>query len=432
MKRIILLLALVAATAASQPAAASRQLVDRIVAVVEDEAIFASDVEVMVRQAMLQQGRKDLTAEEQNDLAQKVLTELINDKLVIAEAGRLNVTIPFEDVEKQVNKAIDDNRQALGGDEAFQRQLAQEGFTMESLKTLYREQVHNRMLVEKVLQMEMSKEHGPVDDDKLRRFYDEHRAEIPDRPAVAHLRTIFIGFATSPRAAATAKEKIDAVFKRVLAGESFADLARQYSDDPSGKNGGDLGFVNPQDLRDPVFAATAQSLDVGDVSEPVLTSYGYHLIKVTEKKPDTGELRISHILIRVVPDDADIQEVYQTAQAVRDSLAAGASFEAMAERYNTDPAAGKDGDLGWLKVDELPEFFKDVLAGMKPGDISQVMRESAGFRIVQLVESQAGRPYEFSEITNELRRMYQQDTMANMYADYIAGLRKKFSVDIKE
>jgi peptidyl-prolyl cis-trans isomerase SurA len=425
-------LALLLVVASARSAPADRQLVDRVVAVVEDEAIFASDIEVLVRQAMVQQGSKNLSAAEQQELAGKVLEDLINDKLVIAEAGRLNITIPFEDVEKQVNKAIDENRELLGGEEAFERQLEQEGFTMESLKKLYREQVHNRMLVERVLQVEMQRDRGAADDVKLEQFYEEHKAGIPIRPAVAHLRTIFIGFGTSPKATEAARQKIDAVFQRVLAGESFADLAREHSEDPSGRAGGDLGFINPGDLSDPVFAATAQSLDVGDVSEPVLTSYGYHLIQVTEKRPESGELRVSHILVRVTPADEDIAVVFESAQAIRDTLAAGASFEAMADRYNTDPAAGAGGDLGWLKVAELPEFFRDVLSGLSPGDISQVMRESAGFRIVQLVEREVERPYEFAEITGELRRLYQQESMATMYADYIDRLRKKFSVDIKD
>ena len=112
-------------------------------------------------------------------------------------------------------------------------------------------------------------------------------------------------------------------------------------------------------------------------------------------------------------------------------MLAGASFDSLAARYNTDPAADKKGDLGWLGVSELPEFFRDVLANLKPGDISQVTRESTGFRIVQLIERDAERPYEFAEITDELKQYYSQQNFGNSYDEYVKDLRKKFSVEIR-
>jgi peptidyl-prolyl cis-trans isomerase SurA len=428
MKRFVLfVLAMLVAT----PVVAERQLVDRIVAVVEDEAIFASDIQIAVRQYAVQQGRKSLTSDEQQELARQALQELINDKLIIAQAGRLGISIPFNEVEDRVNKAIDDNRKLLGGEEAFEQQLETEGFTLDELKKLYRTQIRNRMLVERVLQTEMKKEIGEASDAQLHKFYEEHKDEIPPRPEVVHLKTIFIGFQTSPAASRQAKEKIDGIYQKVLAGESFAELAEEYSDDPSGKNGGDLGFIDPKDLRDQTFAAAAESLSVGEVSRPVLTSYGYHLIKVTDKRESSDELRISHILVRVVPSEDDMTGVFESANEIHTELLAGAPFDSLANRYNTDANAGPGGDLGWLKVADLPEFFRDVLANLSPGDISQVLRESTGFRIVELIGREAERPYAYSEITQELRSMYRQEATSTMYADYVKGLRDKFTVDIK-
>ncbi len=418
--------------ATAAPAVAEKQLVDRIVAVVEDEAIFASDIDMLVRQFMMEQKQKEISSAEMTQLQEKVLTDLINDKLVIAQAARLRVTVPFDAVEEQVNKAIDENRRLLGGEDAFIQQLEREGFTIESLKKLYRQQVHNRMLVEEVLKIETKRQGSRAGEDELRRFYEENKDTFQLRPAVAHLKTIFVGFETSTQAKDAARARIDSVEARVNAGEAFAELAREYSDDPSGKTGGDLGFLKAEDLRDPVFAATAGALDVGEISEPVLTSYGFHLIRVTEKNPDTGEMRISHILVRIDPSDNDILEVLDSANAIYEQLVAGAPFDSLAGRYNTDPTTDAFGDLGWLKVDELPEFFRDVLEGLSPGEISHVLRESSGFRIVKLLESEAVRPYEYAEIVGQLRNMYQQDRMNTIYATYLEELRQKFTVDLKQ
>jgi parvulin-like peptidyl-prolyl isomerase len=159
--------------------------------------------------------------------------------------------------------------------------------------------------------------------------------------------------------------------------------------------------------------------------------YGYHLIQVTEERKNTGEVRVRHILVRAQPSDTDIDEVFKTANFIHEEVKRGVSFDSLAARYNTDPAAGQNGDLGWVRVGELPQFFQDVLKEMKTGDVSQVLRESAGFRIVKLVEREAARPYQFSEVREEVKRLYEQERFSSNYENYLADLRKKFHVEIR-
>ena len=407
------------------------EIIDRIVAVVEDEAIFESDVDQAVRQYFFQQGKTQVTPAERDEAFGEALESLINDKLVLAQAGRLDIDVPFADVESQVTKAIDDNTKQLGGEEAFNKQLEAEGLTMDDLKKLYRTQIRNRMLVERVLQKDMAKDRKDPTPEQLRQFYDDNKARFPLRPEVAHLKTIFIGFDTSTGSTGEARKKIDALRTRIVNGEKFEDVAKAESDDPSAAVGGDLGFVKPEDLREPNFQKAAATLELGQLSEPVLTVYGYHLIEVTDKRPDTGEVRLRHILVRAEPTDKDVQEVFGTANKIHADLMAGASFDSLAARYNTDPAADKKGDLGWLKVSELPDFFRDVLSNLKPGEISQVTRESTGFRIVQLVERDPERPYEYAEIKDELKQYYAQQSFGSSYDQYVKDLRKKFSVEMR-
>jgi peptidyl-prolyl cis-trans isomerase SurA len=125
-----------------------QEIIDRVVAVVDDEAVFESDVDAAVRQYMFQRGTTSISPEERDKIFRDALQSLIDDRLVIAQAGRLGIDVPFADVEAQVNKTLEENRKALGGDEAFDRQLASEGLNLEDLKKLYRTQIRNRMLVE--------------------------------------------------------------------------------------------------------------------------------------------------------------------------------------------------------------------------------------------------------------------------------------------
>jgi peptidyl-prolyl cis-trans isomerase SurA len=429
MNRVLLISFLLLAIAGLGSAAlAERELIDQVVAVVDDEAIFESDVILVMNQLLFQQRRTSLSDDERDEMYSEVLKNLINDKLIIAQAKRLDIDIPFSTVEERVNQAISENERALGGEEAFQSQLEREGFTLESLKQLYRQQIRNRLLVEEVLRAEVDRGQIDISENELRQFYEEKKGDFPIRPAVVHLKTIFIGFDASEGVKSNAKARIEEVYDRAVAGESFAELAKTYSEDPSAPLGGDLGFVNPQDLADPTLAETVANLSIGEISQPVKSALGYHIIQVTERNPDSGEVRIRHILIRMSATDEQVAEVFAEAQRIHGELEAGASFEEMADRFGNDPNAGAGGDLGWLKVEDLPQFFQDVLAGMEPGQISQVLRESSGFRIVKLVAKEEPRPYEFSEVRNELRQLYEREKMDEIYRRYVDQLRSKFHI----
>jgi peptidyl-prolyl cis-trans isomerase SurA len=406
--------------------------VDSIVAVVEDAAIFQSEVNQTVKQIILQQGKSEPTQAERAALEEQVLVDLINAKLIVAKAGRLGIEVSFAEIERHVEQTIDDNRRNLGGEQGFQRALEAEGLTLPELKQFIREQVRNRMLVERVLASEIDRSSLAVSDESLLALYEERKNMLPLRPAVVHLRTIYLAMESSQSASGQAKARIDSLYDRVLRGEDFAELAREYSEDPNAENGGVLGTLKISDLSDPDFAEAAAALSIGEVSEPVKTSYGYHLIKMTGANPASEEVELSHILIRVKPGVGDVQEVFELADEIHAKLVAGAPFDSMATQYSDDKAtAANGGDLGWLRVEDLPEFFREVLETLKPGDISQVLREPSGFRIVELLASEEARPYIFPEVKDDLRKLAEQEKLAEAYDEYLTGLRDEFYVDVR-
>lgn len=426
-----LCLGLVLAAGGAAPGAlAQGDLVDRVVAVVEDDAIFQSDVDQAVRQVLFQKGAAGVGAAERSAIEKQVIDELIKNKLVVAKANRLGISVSFAEVEKAVDRAIEENKKVMGSEQAFNRQLEAEGLTLDSLKKLYREQIHNRMLVERVIAREIDRSTVGISEDELKRAYEERKSGLPERPAVVHLATILIGVESSTPAREKAKAVVDEIHRRLLAGEDFASLARELSEDPSAEAGGNLGMLKLSDLGNRVFAEAASKLAVGEVSEPVLTPFGYHLINVTAADSTTGEVEIRHILIRVKAEDRDIEEVFKAAEDVHRRLIEGAPFDSTAVRYSTDAAtAALGGDLGWLRESELPEFFRDVLLDLKPGDFSPVLREPSGFRIVKLLERESARPYDFEEVREELTRLLEQEKLETLYDDYLGKLRNEFYVE---
>lgn len=425
--------ALVLLLGGAWPAAKAEQVVvDRIVAVVEDDAIFQSDVDQAVKQMMLQRDAQGLGTTDRAALENQVIDELVKNKLVIAKANRLGISVAFSDVEKAVDRAIEDNKKVLGGEQAFSRQLEAEGLSLESLRKLYREQIRNRMLVERVLSREIDRSSVKVPEEDIRKAYEERKATLPERPAVVHLATIFIGLDSSAPAREKAKAQIDSLYQRILAGEDFTEIAKRYSEDPSAENGGNLGKLKLSDLGNRAFAEAAAKLTPGKVSPPVLTPFGYHLIEVTAADSTTGEVEIRHILVRLKAEDKDIQDVFAHAEDVHRRLVEGAPFDSTAMRYSTDDAtAPAGGDLGWLRESDLPEFFRDVLGDMKIGEFSPVLREPSGFRIVKLLEREGARSYSYEEVRDELKQVLEQDKVEAMYDTYLEELKTEFYVDLR-
>ncbi len=412
-------------------ACAERELIDRVVAVVESEAIFESDLDQAVSQFLIEQGRTSLSDSMRAELKRQVLQTMIGDKLIVAQANKLGISVTFEEVEERVDATIEEKRKAIGGEEAFNRQLALEGLTLDELKKLYREQIRTQALIDRVIRADIDRRQLSISEEELQAYYTEKVSQLPTRPEVVHLQTIYFAFASSDSAQRLARSKIEALHRKVLAGEDFSSLAREYSEDPSGPIGGDLGFLKLGDIRDKAFVEAASKLQAGQVSKPVLTSFGYHIIKMEEEDPSRGEVHLRHILIRAKPGEGDIKVVFELATEIHGRLVAGEPFDSLAARYSNDPmTAETGGDLGWLKVQDLPDFFQEVLRNMKEGDISQIFRESAGFRIVRLLGREGEREYTYEEVKNELRRGLEQEKLAVVYQNYVRGLQDKFYVKV--
>ena len=414
-------------------ASAERELVDRVVAVVEEEAIFQSDIVQMMKQILVQRGNTEVSAEEREALSRRALDELISSKLIVAQAHRLGIQVSFKDIESRVEQSIAENKRVLGGEAAFQKQMESEGLTEDALKNLYREQIRNRMLVDRVLRTEIDRGTLQITEEDIKAAYETRKGAMPLRPAVVRLSTIYFAFESSSGAQALAKTRVDEVRRRIVQGEDFGRVAEEVSEDPSAKNGGKLGTVKLDDLSDRKFAEAAAVLAVGEMSEPVLTSFGYHLIEVTGADSTTQTVDLRHILIRVRAQEDDIQGLFDDATKVHEDIVAGAPFDSMATAHSDDePTAAAGGDLGWLRLEDLPQFFRDVLEEMNVGDLSPVLREPTGFRIVKLLESEAPRPFEYDEVREELKKMLEQERMSSTYEGYVAGLRAQFFVEVRD
>jgi peptidyl-prolyl cis-trans isomerase C len=202
-------------------------------------------------------------------LRQKALDALIDKELLWQEALKRGVVISDADVQRQV----DQTRQAIGGPEVFARRLQDAGFDEASFTEYTRRELAAQQVFAELVQAG-----GTPDEKQVRTFYEEHRADM-SRPEEIQARHILLKVPQDADAATVEAARLRLIEMRakISQGEDFASVAKAGSEDASAKEGGDLGYF-PRGRMLPEFEAAAFALTPGAVSEPVRTPLGWHLI----------------------------------------------------------------------------------------------------------------------------------------------------------
>ncbi len=213
-----------------------------------------------------------------------------------------------------------------------------------------------------------------------------------------------------------ALKKINSIRNRVLKGENFAELAKIKSEDPSAKqNGGDLGYFSVLQMVYP-FETTAYNTPVGQVSAPVRTQFGYHIIKVVDKHPNEGKLKVAHIMIRATQKNAaEVQEKAKQKIAVIDSLLkSGASWNTLCKQYSEDKSSiAQNGEMKPFGRGQIvPAFEKAAFSLQQINDISEPVQTAYGWHIIKLVARMPLGTYE--EEISKLTRKIKADGRASM------------------
>lgn len=233
----------------------------------------------------------------------------------------------------------------------------------------------------------------------------------------------------------TAWNKAAAIRNRILSGEPFEKVARGTSDDPSVKvNGGNLGYFTVFQMITP-FEDAAYNLKKGVISEPVRTPYGYHIIKVTDKRPSRGKILIAHIM-KVAPPgtpEKDAKAAEETINDIYNQLRAGASFSELARKYSDHKeSAAHGGKLDWLGTGELiPELSEAAFALKDTGNYSKPVRTIYAWHIIRLLDKKA--PGSFEETRSYLESKINQSYLNSLSRkSFVDKLRKEYNFRINQ
>ena len=214
----------------------------------------------------------------------------------------------------------------------------------------------------------------------------------------------------SPSDTLKAYQKMMDIRKKILAGESFAEVAMATSEDPSAQtNGGYLGWFCAFQMIYP-FECLAYNTEVGEISMPLRSRYGYHIVKVDGKRESLGKARVAHILIYAAKDDSALREegkkkIYECYEKLKN----GADFADLAAEYSDDKnTASRGGDLSWIRSGVIPDDLEMKIFSLKDsGDYTEPLPANYGFHIFRLLGKQPLEPFEV--LKPELERKLAMD-----------------------
>jgi peptidyl-prolyl cis-trans isomerase SurA len=227
--------------------------------------------------------------------------------------------------------------------------------------------------------------------------------------------------------------------KRILAGEDFADVAAEASEDPSARdreeipgkqsfrpgNKGDLGYFSVFDMVYP-FENGAYNTPVDEISMPVRSDFGYHLIKVTERSPATGTIEVAHIYLSLpinAPDSLD-QEKSERIQRIYEEIQGGMKFEEAVKAYSEDRgSAQRDGKLSKFTVNRIVPEFVETVKTLEVDEISKPVRTVYGYHIIKLIGTEA--PGSFEEEKAKLSERLAKDSRAQKSEQAVIAQIKK-------
>lgn len=410
-------------------------LQDRVAAVVGDSIILLSQVqEEMLLLAESGQVQIPNDVRGQRQVMAEVLETLVNLQLILQAAARDSTMIPDEAlIQERVDQQLDLIRSQFSTAQDFQEALAGDGMTLSSYRTVIRDRI-SRELIQQLFLERRLREGAPVvvDEAELRELFDQQRGQLQERPELIGIEQVLIQPAPPEASFDSARVRIDSLLTRVRAGEDFAALAREASEDPgSASNGGDLGwFRRGTMVRE--FEQAAFGLFDGQVSEPIRTEFGYHIIKVDRSRP--GEVKARHILIRAEGGN-DMERAFELARGAAEQLRDGADADSLSQEIGV-------ADLPWElevsrdQLEQLPGGYAEALANVQEGQVLDPFQITLGpqsmVAVVRVVDIREAGEFTFDDVRDQIRaRLQQQRRLEQLWSELrdVTWVDVRFEVD---
>lgn len=356
------------------------EVLDKIIAVVEDDVILDRELEREVAAVVQRIEANNAVVPPSYILRKQVLERMIIDMLQRQMAERAGITVTEEMLNSQATEIMRRNNMTA---REFRAELESQGISYQG----FLDTMRNEIIINQLRGREIG---GRIKvTDREVEHYLETQGKIGEEATQYHLGHILIAVqeAASAQEIQKAWAKANELVEKLRTGGDFAQAAMSYSDDANALKGGDLGWRTKGDIPT-MFASEVGDMNPGDIADPIRSPSGFHIVKLLEQKGSEQHIvtktKVRHILIKTneLIDDA---EARKRLLALKERLANGEDFAALARAHSDDKGSAlKGGSLDWVGPGDLVKPFEDAMEQLATNEISEPVQTQFGWHLIQV------------------------------------------------
>lgn len=418
---------LAAAAAIAQGGGRRIALVDRIVAVVNNEVITRIELQAQVDRSLDELRRRKVPLPPVADIEKQALERMIMDRVQFQFAAQTSLKVEDLELDRAIVRIAEGNKLSLT---EFRRMLEADGVAFDR----FREEVRQEIILTRLREREVENKITVAESEIENYLLDQKDAKVaPSEYLLSHI-LVRIPEQASPDQVERQRSRAEDVVARIKQGADFAQIAATYSDAPDGLKGGDMGWRS-QDRLPELFAEAAAKMKPGEVTGPLRSPAGYHVIRMVDQRGGASSLlveqnHVRHILARtneVMSEDDAKRKLLQLRERI---VNGAADFADMARQHSDDGSASRGGDLGWLYPgDTVPEFER-AFRELKAKEISEPVKSPFGWHLIQVIDRRVA-DVSSDRKRIEARRVLRDRKSDEAYQEWLRQLRDRAYVEYR-
>ena len=426
LRKIFKSLLAISALTLSLGSTAQIELLDKVIAVVDDDVVLQSELDHRLVAVYAQIQKAGTKAPPQDILIQQVLDRLISERLQLNIAYSAGVRISDEEVNQTIGRIVQNGNMTM---DQYVEQIHAQGSTIASI----REDIRDELTIVRVQQGRVMRRIR-ISEQELDNFLNSEEGRFLTSPDVN------IGQILLPVPTGSSSIETEAILARandlvvqINAGTDFRQLAIANSADQSALQGGDLGWRKMAQLPS-IFIQAVEKLDLGQISAPIRSAAGFHLLKLYERRGGGKRLVEQHFArhILIKPNQIRDEEttVAQLAE-LRKRVLEGEDFGALSKEFSEDPGSAlKGGELGWSTPGMFVPEFEQTMNSIAIDEVSEPFRSQFGWHILQVTER---REQDFSDniLRNGAENMLRQRKFEEELQVWLQEIRDEAFIEIK-